>query len=106
MNVGSGPGQWRRVLEKGGEQMDPGEVGNPMGEVWEGMGLQRGGGACEGWRSNSGGESEWVGGRGGDGGWGRLRSELLPQVAPGGDVKHTRTRRLPRGVRGLDQDLS
>ena len=68
MDVGSGPGQWRRVLEKGGEQMDPGEVGNPMGEVWEGMGLQRGGGACEGWRSNSGGESEWVGDRGGDGG--------------------------------------
>ena len=35
-----------------------------------------------------------------------LRSALLPQVAPGGDVEDTRTRRLLRGVRCLGQDLS
>ena len=36
----------------------------------------------------------------------KLRSGLLAEVAPSCDVQHTRTRRPPRVLRGLHEDLS
>ena len=75
--MGASPEVDWKSMGIGLEQVDPGEDGgppmdaSPMVIIWEGMGLQRGGGACEGGGSNdvdgwanSGGESEvgmWVG---------------------------------------------
>ena len=62
-----------------------------------------GGNECGEWWGHTGCKFHWMQ----VGGWiGQLRSTLLADVAPRGDVQHTGTRRLARVRRRLHEDLS